>query len=131
MKTTSNVARILLGLLFLIFGLNGFLQFIKLPPPTGAAAQFMGALFSSRELAIIMGLQVVCGVLLLVNQYVALALNLLGPVIVNIVLFHTFMAPSGLPLAAVATILWVGTAWNVRDALSGILRARTPTEPGA
>jgi hypothetical protein len=91
----------------------------------------MGALFSSRELAIIMGLQVVCGVLLLANRYVALALNLLGPVIVNIVLFHTFMAPSGLPLAAVATILWVGTAWNVRDALSGILRARTPTEPGA
>jgi hypothetical protein len=78
-----------------------------------------------------MGLQVICGVLLLVNRYVPLALNLLGPVIVNIVLFHTFMAPSGLPLAAVATVLWVGTAWNVRDALSGILRARTPTEPGA
>ena len=126
MKTTSTVARILLGLLFLTFGLNGFLQFIKLPPPTGTAAQFMGALFSSREMAVIMGLQVVCGVLLLANRYVALALNLLGPVIVNIVLFHSFMAPSGLPLAAIASILWIGTAWSVRDAMSGILCARTP-----
>jgi hypothetical protein len=126
LKTTSTVARILLGLLFLTFGLNGILQFIKLPPPTGTAAQFMGALFSSRELAIIMGLQAICVVLLLANRYVALALNLLGPVIVNIVLFHSFMAPSGLPLAAIATILWVGTAWSVRDAMSGILRVRTP-----
>ena len=126
MKNTSTIARILLGLLFLTFGLNGFFQFIKLPPPTGNAAQFMGALFSSRELAFIMGLQLICGVLLLANRYVALALNLLGPVIVNIVLFHSFMAPSGLPLAAIATILWIGTAWSVRDAMSGILRARTP-----
>lgn len=126
MKTTSTVARILLGLLFLTFGLNGFFQFIKVPPPTGTAGQFMGALFSSRELDIVMGIQVLCGVLLLANRYVAFALNLLGPVIVNIVLFHSFMAPAGLPLAAVAAILWAGTAWSVRDALSGILRARTP-----
>jgi len=81
MKPTSTVAGILLGLLFLIFGLNGFLQFIKFPPPRGVTAQFMGALFSSRELAIIVGLQMICSVLLMANRYVPLALNRLGPVI--------------------------------------------------
>ena len=80
MKTTSTVASILPGLLLRIFRPNGFLPIIKLSPPTGTAGQFMGALFSSRELAIIMGLQMICGVLLLANQYVPLALNLSRPV---------------------------------------------------
>ncbi len=78
---TSTVARILLGLLFLIFGLNGFLQFIKFPPRTGVAAQVIGALFSSREMVIILGLEMICSVLLMANRYVPLALNRLGPLI--------------------------------------------------
>jgi uncharacterized membrane protein YphA (DoxX/SURF4 family) len=113
MKTTSMIARILLGLLFLVFGLNGFLQFLKMPPPTGAAAQFFGALFVSHEIVVIMAIQVIVGVLLLVNRFVPFALLLLGPVIVNIVLFHVFMNPSGLPPAMIASILWILTALGV------------------
>lgn len=71
MKTASAIACILLALMLLIFGLNGFLRFIKLPPPIAAAAQFMGALFVSHELVVIMALQVIAGALLLVNRFCA------------------------------------------------------------
>src|ERR1700751_3449461 len=99
MKIAVLIARILLGLLFLVFGLNGFLHFIPMPPPTGLAGQFMGALFVSHFLVVLFLLQLIPAILLLLNRFVPLALVLLGPVVVNIVLFHAFMAPSGLPLA--------------------------------
>src|SRR6201993_1323132 len=106
MKTASAVARYLAGVIFLVFGLNGFLQFIPLPPPSGVAGQFMGALYVSHYLSLIFGLQVVGGVLLLVNRFVPLALAILAPVIVNILCFHALMAPSGLPLALIVAVLW-------------------------
>jgi putative oxidoreductase len=127
MKLTSTIARILLGVLFLVSGLNGFLQFIKLPPTTGAAAQFMGALFVSHEIAVIMALEGIVGVLLLVNRFVPLALFLLAPVIVNIVLFHAFMAPDGLSTALIASVLWVLTALGVRGIFKELFRVR-PTD---
>ncbi len=120
MKVASLIARYLLGLIFLVFGANGFLHFIPMPPPSGVAGQFMGALFVSHMLVVIFLLQLLGGILLLVGRYVPLALVLLGPVIVNIVLFHSFMAPSGLPLATVVVILWLLTAWSVRESLAGI-----------
>jgi uncharacterized membrane protein YphA (DoxX/SURF4 family) len=120
MKVASLIARYLLGLIFLVFGANGFLHFIPMPPPSGVAGQFMGALFVSHMLVVIFLLQLLGGILLLVGRYVALALVLLGPVIVNIVLFHSFMAPSGLPLATVVVVLWLLTAWSVRESLAGI-----------
>src|SRR5580704_16390164 len=98
MKTLSTIARYLAGVIFLVFGLNGFLNFIPLPPPEGVAAQFMGALFVSHYLTLIFGFQVIAAVLLLVNRYVPLAVAILAPVIVNILVFHALMAPSGLPL---------------------------------
>ena len=122
MKITSTIARYLLGLIFLTFGLNGFLHFIPMPPPTGVAAQFFGALFVSRFYVVIFLLQIVPAILLLANRYVPLALTILGPVIVNILCFHILMAPAGLPLAAVVTVLWFLTASNVRSAFAGILQ---------
>ena len=108
MRTVSAIARYLAGAIFLIFGLNGFLHFIPLPPPDGVAGQFMGALFVSHYLTVVFGLQVIGGVLLLANRYVPLALAILGPVIVNILCFHALMAPSGpLPMAVFAATLWV------------------------
>ncbi len=124
MKITAAIARILLGVIFLVFGLNGFLQFIKMPPPTGVALQFMGALIASHEIAVIMLLQVIAAVLLLINRFVPLALLLLGPVIFNIVLFHAFMAPNGLPMALIVSVLWVLTAYGVRGVFVGFLRSR-------
>jgi putative oxidoreductase len=118
------IARYLMGLIFVVFGANGFLHFIPMPPPPGVAGQFMGALFVSHVLVVVFLLQLVGGILLLVGRYVPLALVLLGPVIVNIVLFHAFMAPSGLPLAAVVVILWGLTAWSVRSAFAGIFESK-------
>ena len=124
MKITAAIARILLGVIFLVFGLNGFLHFIKMPPPTGVALQFMGALIASHEIAVIMVLQVIGAVLLLINRFVPLALLLLGPVIVNIVLFHAFMAPNGLPMALIVSVLWILTAYGVRGVFVGFSRSR-------
>lgn len=122
MKITSTIARYLLGLTFLTFGLNGFLNFIPMPPPAGVAGQFFGALFVSRFYVVIFLLQVVAGALLLANRYVPLALTILGAVIVNILCFHIFMAPAGLPLAVVVAVLWFLVASNVRSAFAGILQ---------
>jgi len=122
MKIGSTIARYLLGLLFLTFGLNGFLHFIPMPPPTGVAAQFLGALFVSRYYVVLFLLQIVGGALLLANRYVPLALTILGAIIFNILGIHIFMAPAGLPLAVVVTVLWLLTASRVRSAFAGILQ---------
>ena len=124
MRIAGLIARYLLGLIFVVFGANGFLHFIPMPPPAGVAGQFMGALFVSHVLVVVFLLELAGGILLLVGRYVPLALVLLGPVIVNIVLFHVFMAPSGLPLAAVVVVLWGLTAWTVRSAFAGIFQSR-------
>jgi len=124
MKIATLIARILLGLLFLVFGLNGFLHFIPMPPPTGLAAQYMGALYVSHYLVFIFLVQVVGGALLLANRFVPLALILLGPVLVNILLFHSFMAPAGLPLALFTTVLWGLVFYGVRRAFAGVFIQR-------
>jgi hypothetical protein len=124
MKTISMIARYLAGVIFLVFGLNGFLHFIHLPPPGGIAGQFMGALFVSHYAWVIFAFQVIPGVLLLVNRYVPLALAMLAPVIVNILAFHAFMAPEGLPLALFVTLLWALIFVDVRSAFAGLFQAR-------
>ena len=131
MKTSINISRFLLGLIFLIFGLNGFLHFIPMPPPSGVAGQFMGALFVSKYLLVVSALQVISGALLLINRYVPLALTILAPIIVNILLFHSLMNPAGLGLALFVTVLWGVIFAGVRSAFDGIFEARveTKTEP--
>ena len=124
MKITSVIPRFLLGLIFLVFGLNGFFHFIPMPPPTGVAGQFMGALFVSQYLVVVFALQLIGAVLLLINRYVPLALAILAPIIFNILLFHSLMAPSGLPLALVATTLWILVFPGVRSAFAGLLQAQ-------
>lgn len=124
MKTASTISRYLLGFVFAFFGLNGFLHFIPTPPPQGLGGQFMGALFMSGELSVIMGLQLLAGVLFLANRYVPLALTVIAPVIVNIVLFHVFMDLGGLPVALAVTALWAVVFLAVRPAFAGLLAAR-------
>jgi putative oxidoreductase len=126
MKIASIVARYLLGLIFLVFGLNGFLHFIPMPPPKGAlAAQFGGAIFASHYWVVVFGIQVIGGLLLLANRFVPLALVLLGPVIVNIFFFHALMAPEGLPMAILVVVLWVILAVRNKQYLAGIFALRT------
>ena len=126
MKILTLVARILLGLLFVVFGLNGFFNFFNMGPmPSGLAGQFIGALVLSHYYFVVAGLQVVGGALLLVNQFVPLALVLLGPVIVNIILYHVFLNPSGAALAIVVVILWLIDFYGHRQYFSGIFVQRT------
>jgi putative oxidoreductase len=124
MKIATLIARILLGLIFLVFGLNGFLHFIPMPPPTGLAGQFFGVLFGSHYWVVIFGIQTLGGLLLLVNRFVPLALVLLGPVTVNIFLFHALMAPAGLPLAIVVVLLWAILAMRNKRHFAGIFVQR-------
>jgi hypothetical protein len=122
LKIASQIARYLLGLIFLVFGLNGFFNFLSMAGPTGIAAQFFGAIFVSHFYVVIFLLQIVPALLLLANRYVPLALTILGPMIFNIVCIHVFMVPAGLPQAIVVTILWFLVAYSVRSAFSGIFQ---------
>jgi putative oxidoreductase len=124
MKITIVIARFLLGLIFLTFGLNGFLHFIPASLPSGTAGQFIGALFVSNYLVVVFLLQIVAAILLLTNRHIPLALTLLAPVIVNILLFHVLMALSGLPLALVVTVLWFVVFLSVRSAFTGLWQQR-------
>jgi hypothetical protein len=124
MKTVSVIARYLAGVIFLVFGLNGFLNFIPMPPPEGIAGQFMGALYASHYLWVIFAFQLVAAVLLPVNRFVPFAVAVLAPVIVNILVFHIFMAPSGLPLALFVAVLWALIFVSVRSAFAGLFQSR-------
>jgi putative oxidoreductase len=128
MKIASLIARLLLGLIFLAFGLNGFLHFIPLPPPSGVAAQFYGALVASPFWTVIFAVQVIGGTLLLLNRFVPLALVALAAVIVNILAFHIFMAPAGLPLALFVGALWTVVALRNKQYLASLFVARTESE---
>jgi putative oxidoreductase len=124
MRIASVTARYLAGLIFVVFGLNGFLNFIPMPPPTGIAGQFLGVLFASHYLWVIFGFQLIAGVLLLVNRFVPLAIAMLAPVLVNILTFHALMAPSGLPLALFVAVLWAVVFVDVRPAFTGLFQSR-------
>src|SRR6266404_1296969 len=98
-KHLPTAARLFLGLVFTVFGLNFFLHFIPAPPPAPRAGAFAGALFASGYLfPLLKTTEVVAGLLLLSGRFVPLALAVLAPIIVNIVGFHLFLAPSGIPL---------------------------------
>jgi hypothetical protein len=110
--------------LFFVFGLNGFLHFIPAPMPTGLAGQYVGALFVSHYLLVVFALELVAGVLLLANRFVRAALIILAPIIVNIVLFHTFMAPAGFAPAVIAVALWSVLFYHERTAFSALFVAK-------
>jgi putative oxidoreductase len=125
MKIAATIARLLLGLIFLVFGLNDFLHFIPMGTmPPRPAGQFAGLLMSTHYMNAVGLVMVVSGALLLVNRYVPLGLVLLGPVLVNILLFHVLMQPKGVALGVLATILWILVAIRVRSAFYGLFQQR-------
>jgi uncharacterized membrane protein YphA (DoxX/SURF4 family) len=126
MKILLLIARLLLGLIFLVFGLNGFLNFLSMGPmPTGLAGQFIGALFLSHYYWVVAVLQIAGGLLLLANRFVPLALVILGPIIVNIICYHVFLNHAGAPPAIVVTVLWFIVFYGKRQYFSGIFAQRT------
>jgi putative oxidoreductase len=126
MKIATIIARTLLGLMFVVFGLNAFLQFMPAPPPKGLAGDFTKALFVSGYFYVIAVLQIAGGALLLVGRFVPLGLTLLGPVIVNILLFHIFLEPAGLVIALVVSASALFLLWAYRGAFAGLVKAKVP-----
>jgi putative oxidoreductase len=116
MKYVIVIVRVLLGLVFVVFGSNAFLNFMGPPPPMQPqAGAFMTALMSSGYIQVIAVLQVLGGLCLLLGaRFVPLGLTLLGPVIVNIVLFHVFLEPKGMPIAIVISALALFLLWIYR-----------------
>jgi uncharacterized membrane protein YphA (DoxX/SURF4 family) len=126
MRIAMIVVRTLLGLIFFVFGLNGFLHFIPNPPPPPPAAQFFGALFATGYMIpLIFTAQVVGGALLLVGVAVPFALVILAPVIVNILLFHLFLAP-GIGPGSLAALFEVILAWHYRAAFAPLFGSSPP-----
>jgi len=124
MKIAVTIARILLALVFLFFGSNGFLHFLKATMPPGLAGQFVGAMFQSHYIFVVSGIQVIGGALLLVNLYVPFALTILAPVIVNILLFHLLLLPVGWQPGVIAAILWIFLFIQYRQYFTGIFVQR-------
>jgi hypothetical protein len=125
MKIVATIARYLLGLMFLVFGSNMFLNFIPMGPmPTGLAGQFTVALFAAHYFYVVGAIMVISGVLLVVNRFVGLGLTLLGPVLFNILTFHLLMNPSGIGPGAFATLLWLLVAWEHRIVFERLFAAR-------
>ncbi|NVJ21354.1 MULTISPECIES: DoxX family membrane protein [Myxococcus] len=127
-----TVARVLTGLLFFVFGLNGFLNFIPPPSepiPEGAMAFSAALMKTGYMMSLIKGTEVLVGLLLLTNRFVPLALVLLAPVTVNIVAFHAFLAPSGMVMTFIVLALHLYLAWAYRAAYRSVLVARAV--PGA
>ncbi len=124
-KYLPTAARLFLGLVFTVFGLNFFLHFIPTPPPAPRAAAFAGALFSSGYLfPLLKTTEVIAGLLLLSGRFVPLALAVVAPIVINIVGFHLFLAPSGLPLALAMLATELYLSWTYRAAFAPMLRAR-------
>ena len=124
MNKVAVVARYFMGAIFVIFGLNGFFHFIPMPEMPGPAGNFMMALIGSGYLMILVkAIEVVAGVMLLLNRYVALTLTVLAPIILNILLFHLFLAPAGLPMAILLTAIELFLAWVNKDKYKDILTA--------
>jgi uncharacterized membrane protein YphA (DoxX/SURF4 family) len=131
-RIAPNASRILLGLIFFVFGLNGFLQFLPNPPMPAAAGAFMGGLAATGYMfPLIKGVEVISGFLLLSNRFVPLALAILAPNVVNIVLFHAALAPAGIVVPLFVLALELFTAWSYRDAYASMLHARTAPKGSA
>lgn len=123
MKITAIIIRILLGGSFVVFGLNGFLHFLKMGEQTGVAAAFFGGMhLTGYMLPLVFGTQLAGGLLVLTGVFVPLGLILLAPVLLNIVLFHGFLVPAGIQMGLVFTVLELALVWFYRGSFAGVLK---------
>ena len=130
MKIASIIARYLLGLIFTVFSLNGFLSFIHQPPPTNPlAVQFLVSVSESHFAAFFFAIQLLGGLLLLSGYFVPLALTVLAAELYNILAFHLTLAPASIAPALVACVLWVLVFLQYRENFKGIFRAKPATQP--
>jgi putative oxidoreductase len=124
MKFVYIAARVIVGLIFLIFGLNGFLQFLPLPELPPAAGEFMGGLMKAGYFfPLLKATEVVCGILFLTNRFAALAAVIIAPISLNILLFHVFLEPTGSPVGIVLTVGTFVIAWENWSKYSQLFKA--------
>ena len=124
-RFAPSVARVLMGLIFFVFGLNGFFHFLPQPPPPAPALAFATALVQSGYFfPLLKSVEVAVGILLLANRFVPLALAVIAPVVVNIFAFHAALAPSGLPVALLVLALEIFLAWSYRQVYAPMLVAK-------
>lgn len=125
MRIASTIARYLLGVMFTVFGLNGFLRFIPQAPPSSTVAQqFMGAVFESHFMVLVFVLQLAAGLLLLAGRFVPLALAILAAIITNILLYHVTMDPKNIGPGILAAILWVLVFVRHRGSFRPLFRSK-------
>lgn len=124
MKAATIVAQVLVGLVFVVFGSNAFLHFINGPLPPGPGGDFARLLAQSHYDLFVGGVQVIGGALLLSNRFVALGLTLLGPVIVNILLFHGLLSHPGWQFGVVVAIVWIFLFSRYKRNFAGIFTAK-------
>jgi hypothetical protein len=124
MKVVTIIVRVVLGLAFVVFGANILVPFLPMPKemPPPLAMDFSKALMESHYMYVIGAVQFAGGCLLLLGRFVPLGLLLLGPVIVNILCFHIFLAPSGLPIAIVVSVLALFLLWRYRGNFAGLVK---------
>jgi putative oxidoreductase len=129
MKIASIIARYLISLVFIVFGLNGFLHFLPMKPPSSETAmQYFTVMSASHYLWFVFGLQIIAGALFLFRRTVPLALTFAGPLIVNILLFHALMDPAGIAPGLVVTALWLVIYWQFRAAFYGVFFTETRSD---
>src|SRR6266516_2975061 len=122
MKILTIIDRLVLGLIFVVFGLTAYLHFLHIPQlPEGLAGLYLKAFLESGYVYVIGGMQLIAGLLLLVGRFVPLGLTILAAIIFNIWAFHILMAPEGFPPALVVTVLEAFLVWRYRDAFAGLL----------
>src|SRR5262245_3244558 len=128
---TSKIARVLLGLAFVVFAANYFVPFLPAPsaPHPPDAMAFLGAFAGSGFLAFIKAIELATGLLLLTNRFVPLALTLLAPILVGITTFHVLLDSAGIVVPLVLVALEIFVAWSYRDAFAPMLRARVEPQP--
>ena len=124
MKIVAIIARVLLGLMFFVFGLNPFLKFLPAPPLEGVWGQFLGALFVSHYVWFVGAVQVISGALFLIGRYVPLAIALSAPVVANIICYHVTMQHSFAQPAILATICWFILFWYYRASFAPLWVAK-------
>ncbi len=129
MKLAATISRYLLGLIFTVFGLNGFLNFIKQPPPADPnAIHFFTGVAMSHYAYMFFAFQLVAGLLLLSGYFVPLALVILAAELVNILTFHATMNPAGFAPGLLATVLWIIVFLQYRSSFAPLFAAKPTLE---